>query len=121
MRRDLVADECDLIGVNERLDVGKGVEDGELVLPAHNLVREQLAVCLEVVESDEAHIELQGCNLLDGRLKALYGGAVLLLLCLERFEVVLVVTVPEAPQHNKQRHPGQAADNRDDEATSSGS
>ena len=78
-------------------------------------------MCLEVIESDEAHIELEGSNLLDGRLKALYGGAVLLLLCLERFEVVLVVAVPEAPKHNKQRHPGQPADNRDDEATSGGS
>ena len=33
-----MTNERDLIGVNERLDVGKGVEDGELVLPAHNLV-----------------------------------------------------------------------------------
>ena len=38
MRRDLVADECDLIGVNERLDVGKGVKDGKLVLIAYDLV-----------------------------------------------------------------------------------
>ena len=33
-----MADERNLIGVNERLDVGKGVQNDELVLIVHDLV-----------------------------------------------------------------------------------
>ena len=53
-----MTDERDLVAVNERLSVPERVKNGELVLCAHHLVREQLAMRPEVLETEEAYIEV---------------------------------------------------------------